>query len=73
MSSVNYKRWKGTKGRIMFDDMNQDKSPYNSEKAYSQSKLAKVLHAKELARRLKEFGILAFSLHPGFSRKSYFG
>ena len=72
MSSANYKRWKGTKGRIMFDDMNQDKSPYNSEKAYAQSKLAKVLHAKELARRLQDSGIVAFSLHPGTNESTNF-
>ncbi|KAK9229792.1 hypothetical protein WN944_022758 [Citrus x changshan-huyou] len=40
---------------------------YNSFFAYIQSKLANVLHANELARRLKEDGveITANSLHPG--------
>ena len=58
-------------GGNTWDDMNMEKS-WGSQKAYGISKLANILHAKELARRLKEFGILAFSLHPGFSRKSYF-
>ncbi|KAF8379536.1 hypothetical protein HHK36_028975 [Tetracentron sinense] len=44
-----------------------DESGYSSFFAYGQSKLANVLHANELARRLKEEGveITANSLHPG--------
>ncbi|KAK3434339.1 hypothetical protein EUGRSUZ_D01838 [Eucalyptus grandis] len=40
---------------------------YSSIQAYGQSKLANILHANELARRLKEEGvqITANSLHPG--------
>ncbi|KAA8539935.1 hypothetical protein F0562_026627 [Nyssa sinensis] len=51
---------------IRFDKIN-DQSGYNSLSAYGQSKLANVLHATELARRLKEEGveITANSLHPG--------
>ncbi|KAL2334741.1 hypothetical protein Fmac_015954 [Flemingia macrophylla] len=57
---------------IRFDKIN-DKSGspllhwYNSLSAYGQSKLANVLHAKELARRLKEEGtnITANSVSPG--------
>ncbi|PON44177.1 Short-chain dehydrogenase/reductase [Trema orientale] len=51
---------------IHFDKIN-DKSGYNYLAAYGQSKLANVLHANELARRLKEDGvsITANSLHPG--------
>ncbi|KAK4431473.1 Short-chain dehydrogenase, chloroplastic [Sesamum alatum] len=51
---------------IRFDKIN-DQSGYNSLSAYGQSKLANVLHANELARRLKEekVEITANSLHPG--------
>ncbi|PSS11396.1 Short-chain dehydrogenase [Actinidia chinensis var. chinensis] len=51
---------------IRFDKIN-DKYSYNTMYAYGQSKLANVLHANELARRLKEEGveITANSLHPG--------
>ncbi|KAM7525770.1 hypothetical protein LguiA_015672 [Lonicera macranthoides] len=51
---------------IRFDKIN-DESSYQSVYAYGQSKLANVLHANELARRLKEGGveITANSLHPG--------
>lgn len=51
---------------ICFDKIN-DKSSFNTIWAYGQSKLANILHANELARRLKEEGvqITANSLHPG--------
>ncbi|ESR35208.1 NAD(P)-binding Rossmann-fold superfamily protein [Citrus sinensis] len=51
---------------IRFDKIN-DESAYNSFGAYGQSKLANILHAKELAKHLKEDGvnITANSLHPG--------
>ncbi|XVE64821.1 hypothetical protein DITRI_Ditri07aG0132600 [Diplodiscus trichospermus] len=51
---------------ICFDKIN-DESGYNSWFAYGQSKLANILHAKELAKCLKEDGveITANSLHPG--------
>ncbi|KAK9103660.1 hypothetical protein Sjap_020914 [Stephania japonica] len=51
---------------IRFDKIN-DETWYSSLRAYGQSKLANVLHAKELTRRLKEDGIqiTANSLHPG--------
>ncbi|KAM7499678.1 hypothetical protein LguiA_024092 [Lonicera macranthoides] len=51
---------------IRFDKIN-DRERYSSLSAYGQSKLANILHANELARRLKEEGeqITANSLHPG--------
>ncbi|KAL6578819.1 Short-chain dehydrogenase TIC 32, chloroplastic [Orobanche minor] len=51
---------------IHFDKIN-DSASYNTIFAYGQSKLANILHANELARRLKEEGveITANSLHPG--------
>ncbi|XP_071728690.1 short-chain dehydrogenase TIC 32 B, chloroplastic-like [Rutidosis leptorrhynchoides] len=51
---------------IKFDAIN-DKMSYSDKKAYGQSKLASILHANELSRRLKEEGIniTVNSLHPG--------
>ncbi|KAK3801846.1 hypothetical protein RRG08_048433 [Elysia crispata] len=49
---------------INFDDINSDNS-YDKMKAYAQSKLANVLHVKELAKRLEGTGVTAYSLHPG--------
>lgn len=51
---------------IRFDKIN-DESGYTGFYAYGQSKLANILHANELAKRMKEEGvdITANSLHPG--------
>ncbi|KAI3680316.1 hypothetical protein L2E82_50416 [Cichorium intybus] len=65
---------------IRFDKINSQ-SGYNGLSAYGQSKLANVLHANELARRLKEdeSRITANSVHPGaiatniFRYHSFFG
>ncbi|GJP38707.1 hypothetical protein CLOM_g23125 [Closterium sp. NIES-68] len=53
-------------GGIRFDAINS-KEGYDSMKAYGQSKLANILHARELARRLKEEGapVAVNALHPG--------
>ncbi|CAG5130695.1 unnamed protein product [Candidula unifasciata] len=51
-------------GRINFDDLNSVKS-YSRNAAYAQSKLANILHCKELARRLQGTGVTVNCLHPG--------
>ncbi|KAG5563259.1 hypothetical protein RHGRI_005869 [Rhododendron griersonianum] len=54
------------RGGIRFDKIN-DESSFNVWSAYGQSKLANILHANELAKRLKEegVGITCNSLDPG--------
>jgi NAD(P)-dependent dehydrogenase (short-subunit alcohol dehydrogenase family) len=42
-----------------------DPAVYDDRLAYGQSKLANVLYAQELALRLRPFGILVNSVHPG--------
>ncbi|KAL3531835.1 hypothetical protein ACH5RR_005356 [Cinchona calisaya] len=51
---------------IRFDGIN-DEDSYSDKKAYGQSKLANILHANELSRRLQEEGvnITVNSVHPG--------
>ena len=51
-------------GRMNWDDINYEKS-YDATRVYCQSKLANVLHAKELARRLDGTGISVYAVHPG--------
>ena len=52
---------------IQFEDPNFEKLPYNRWHAYGQSKLANIMFAKELNKRMKEQGkkIVAVALHPG--------
>ena len=51
--------------KIDLDDLNITKVKYSSTTAYGNSKEANMLHALELARRLKGTGVTAYSLHPG--------
>ncbi|XP_071751847.1 retinol dehydrogenase 12 [Centroberyx gerrardi] len=51
-------------GWIRFHDL-QSQGSYNSGLAYCQSKLANVLFARELARRLKGSSVTVNSVHPG--------
>jgi len=53
------------RGAIQWDDINFNKTPYDSSKAYAQSKLANILFTKELAKRLGGSGVTAYALHPG--------
>lgn len=57
-----------TGGRIDFEDPNWYSRPYSGLAAYKQSKLANVMFAKELSRRLRESNVKnvnTYSLHPG--------
>jgi len=51
-------------GKIDLDDL-QRRQNYDGKRAYSQSKLANILFAGELARRVAGRGITTISLHPG--------
>jgi NAD(P)-dependent dehydrogenase (short-subunit alcohol dehydrogenase family) len=51
---------------IRYDDPGfSDGKVYNNFHAYGQSKTANILFSKELSRRYKDQGLIAFSLHPG--------
>lgn len=58
----------GREGHIVLDDLHFDRRPYDGWAAYAQSKLANLLHARELARRLEGTGVTAVSVHPGWVR-----
>ncbi|MBL4592841.1 MAG: SDR family NAD(P)-dependent oxidoreductase [Flavobacteriales bacterium] len=61
------------KGRIDFDNLNAEIS-YSKMGAYSQSKLACLMFAYELQRRLEKTGskVIAISAHPGVSKTNLF-
>lgn len=58
----------GRKGEIHFEDLNYERRPFDTWEAYAQSKLANLLHARELSRRLAGSGVVAASVNPGFVR-----
>lgn len=57
------------RGDLRLDDLLWERRSYSKSGAYAQSKLANVLFAFELDRRLKQAGINAISLaaHPGYA------
>ena len=57
-------------GEIDLDDLDFQKRGYNRELAYTQAKLANVLHALELSKRLEGTGVTACSVHPGWVRSN---
>jgi NAD(P)-dependent dehydrogenase (short-subunit alcohol dehydrogenase family) len=56
-------------GRVDLDDLNWQRRKYHRSRAYSQSKLANLLFAYELQRRLAAAGssVLSVAAHPGYS------
>jgi NAD(P)-dependent dehydrogenase (short-subunit alcohol dehydrogenase family) len=63
------------RGRIDVDDLNWERRPYNSARAYADSKQANLLFTLELQRRLAADGsaVRAVSAHPGVTRTNLSG
>ena len=61
-----------SKNRIALhlDDMNFKNRPYGMN-AYGEAKVANVLYAKELGKRLEGTGVTAYSVHPGWARSNF--
>jgi len=60
VASVGHRR-----GTLDFEDLGFERGGYSIMRAYGRSKLANVLFAAELARRLAGSGVTSNSLHPG--------
>jgi short-subunit dehydrogenase len=70
VSSVMHVGTRNQVGEIHLDDLNFERRPYDRNLAYTQSKLAIVLHALDLSQRLKGTGVSVFSVHPGWIRSN---
>jgi NAD(P)-dependent dehydrogenase (short-subunit alcohol dehydrogenase family) len=68
VSSCFHDKAMGREGKIHFEDLNYESRKYDGWEAYAQSKLANLLHAKGLAKRLADRGVTAVSVHPGWVR-----
>ncbi len=68
LSSFFHESAMGRRGEIHFDDLNYVRRPFDTWEAYAQSKLANLLHARELARRVTGTGVTTASVNPGFVR-----
>ena len=71
VSSVVHAGNRNTMYELDFDDIDFTSRKYNSFAAYGESKLAMVIHASELARRLEGTGVTAYSVHPGWIRSNF--
>jgi NAD(P)-dependent dehydrogenase (short-subunit alcohol dehydrogenase family) len=68
VSSCYHDKAMGREGFIDIEDLHFNNREYDGWTSYAQSKLANVLHAKALAKRLEGTGVTAVSLHPGWVR-----
>lgn len=68
LSSCYHDIAQGRKGHIDFDDLHFERRAYDGWEAYAQSKLANLLHAQALSKRMGDKGITAVSVHPGWVR-----
>ncbi len=70
VSSVAHVGTRRQVAEIHLDDLTWESREYNGIMAYSESKLAMVLHASHLAKRLEGTGVSVFSNHPGWVRSN---
>lgn len=68
VSSCFHDKAMGREGKIDLEDLQYERRPYDGWEAYAQSKLANLLHARGLAKRLQGTGVVAVSVHPGWVR-----
>ncbi len=68
VSSCFHDKAMGREGKIDLGDLFFEKREYDGWEAYAQSKLANLLHAQSLAKRLEGSGVTAVSVHPGWVR-----
>lgn len=70
VSSVAHAGMRGYYGEIDFEDLNFDNKEYDAYQAYANAKLAIVLQALDLSRRLEGTDVSALSVHPGWIRSN---
>jgi NAD(P)-dependent dehydrogenase (short-subunit alcohol dehydrogenase family) len=70
VSSVAHAGIGGRPATIDLDDLHFERRAYDATAAYSQSKLAIVIYARHLARRLDGTGVTVVSTHPGWIRSN---
>ncbi len=70
VSSVAHAGMRGVHATLDLDDPHFDQRSYDATAAYNQSKLAVVIYARHLAKRLEGTGVSVFSTHPGWIRSN---
>lgn len=70
VSSVAHVGIRKDRAEIDLDDLHFERRPYDPVRAYAQSKLAIVIYARHLGKRLAGTGVSVFSVHPGWIRSN---
>lgn len=73
VSSVVHAGSKRNRPNVHLDDLNFNSRKFNNFAAYAEAKVAVVLYAMELAKRLEGTGVTTVSIHPGWARSNFGG
>ena len=73
VSSVVHAGSQRNRPNVHLDDLNFNTRKFNNFAAYAEAKVAVVLYAMELAKRLEGTGVTAASVHPGWARSNFGG
>jgi retinol dehydrogenase-13 len=57
--------------KVHLEDLHYKTRSYNNFAAYAEAKVAVILYAKELAKRLEGTGVTTASVHPGWARSNF--
>ncbi len=71
VSSVVHAGSKKNRPKMHLEDLNYHTRKFNNFAAYAEAKVANVLYAFELAKRLENTGITTASVHPGWARSNF--
>ena len=71
LSSVVHAGNPNNRPSVNLEDINFKKRDYSPFGAYAEAKVATNLYAMELGERLKDAGVSAFSVHPGWARSNF--
>jgi retinol dehydrogenase-13 len=71
VSSVVHAGNQRNRPNVNLEDLNFKKRSYNNFGAYAEAKVAVILYAKELAKRLEGTGVTTASVHPGWARSNF--
>ncbi len=73
VSSVVHAGSQRNRPNVHLDDLNFNSRKFNNFTAYAEAKVAVVLYAMELAKRLEGTGVTTASVHPGWARSNFGG
>jgi retinol dehydrogenase-13 len=71
VSSVVHAGRENNRPKVHLDDLNYEKREFKRFPAYSEAKVANILYAMELAKRLEGTGVTTASVHPGWARSNF--